>query len=91
MKNGWSVFAASAVIGVGAVWWVSTVAFAENAASAVASEAAALSPEEETRVAALLDQVMENDQQILARCDAMMTELQIVKTRATIKRTADED
>ena len=80
-----------AAVGLGTIWCAGTMTFAENAASLAPSETPALSAEEEAHLAALLDRVVENDQQISARLDAMISELQIVKTRATIKRRTNED
>ena len=80
-------------IGLGTIWCAGTTTFAEHAAAPAPapSETPTRSAPEEAHLAALLDQVAENDQQILARLDAMMSELQIVKTRATIKRRTNED
>ena len=91
MRGVRSAIAISVVIGLGAAWWVDRVAFAEHALGPEAPEAAPLSRDEAQYLNALLDQIMENDQQIAGRCDTLMAELQIVKIRASMKRSTDDD
>ena len=71
--------------------WINTEAPARAAEPKSGSRSSRASENEETagktnaKVAAKLDEILENQQQILKRLDQVMEELKIVKIRATMR------
>ncbi|MBI4342162.1 MAG: hypothetical protein HY599_02205 [Candidatus Omnitrophica bacterium] len=79
------------VLGLTAAGGGAAVPVSAKPEEAGTAAAEALSPEDTARFNGLLDQIAETDQQIAVRFDQIMQELQVVKVRATIRRSTDDD